>query len=379
MIQLKKNREIEGFFLIFLNLEYYTETINSLDCEMTLRRNLSGREKEATLLKRSNQAAAAARLMLREIHSWEEFLEPSTTDYSTLPRRQLKSGKNDIKKRLNKEIKIFCSKNFQGFTESTLSKLYEDIKAHRGLELPLKDFESTYGKVNPTVIKGNPSHLTVHISLWGLQFLFPEDILTKDIVVSLDILQKSEKDIEQFKEKSHYQLSSNQDKIKEGIRQKEFAQRAIILCSFNLMEAFLNGIAWDYCQNYDISKLSKRKQNLLTDSSSASIRDKLLKYPNIVSGSEFPFAEKCELFLGIIKPFRDSLVHPSPFSAPEKFGGYDKLRKIYDLNEDVAIQAVVILIEIISSVFEHIYGAGKKPVWLNDLKEKQQEYQNNGS
>lgn len=346
---------------------------------MITRTKTTGREKEARDLKRSNQAAAVARLMLKDIRSWEEFLEPSMIDYANLPRRQLKSGTYDIKKRLRKEIKSFCDKNFQGVTDSKLSKLYEDIKAYRGLEIPLKDFELKYGKVNPAVIKGNPAHLTVHISLWGLQFLFPEDILTKDIIVALDILHKSEAELGKFREKSHQQLSASQDQIKEAIRQKEFAQRAIILSSFNLIEAFLNGIAWDYCQRHDTSNLSKRKQNLLADTASVSIRDKLLKYPSLICGSESPVASNRELFLDIIKPFRDSLVHPSPFSAPEKFGGYDKLRKIYDLNQNIATQAVELLIEIIENIYEQINGTGRKPVWLKELKERASKYKKGNS
>jgi hypothetical protein len=315
--------------------------------------------------------------MLKEIKSWEEFFEPSLVEYTNLPRRQLKSGKYDIKTRLKKEIKSFCDKNFQGITESKLSKLYEDIKANRGLEIPLKKFESKYGKVNPEIIKGNPAHLTVHISLWGLQFQFPEDILTKDIVVALKILQASEAELKKFKNKSHQHLSANQEQIKGAIRQKEFVQRAIILSSFNLVESFLNGIAWDYCQKHDISNLSKRKQNLLTDTYSVSIRDKLLKYPNLISGSTTQTEQTEELFLDIIKPFRDSLVHPSPFSAPEKFGGYDKLRKIYDLNENIAIQAVEMLVEIISKIFKQIHGSGDRPVWLRELNETIREFKGN--
>ena len=80
------------------------------------------------------------------------------------------------------------------------------------------------------------------------------------------------------------------------------------------------------------------------------------------------------MFLAIIKPFRDSLVHPSPFSAPEEVGGHDKLSKIYDLNQDIAIQAVEMLAEIIENIYELIYGSGKKPEWLKELKEKTSQY-----
>ena len=333
-------------------------------------KNKSGREKEVALITQTNQAVAVARLMLNEFDSWEDFLEPSTTDYSSLPRKQLKSGKNDIQKNLNKEIKAFCNKNFQKFTVKTLSKLYTAISASKGMNLPLKEFEKNYGKINPSVIKGNPSHLTVHISLWGLQFLFPEDLLAKDVTVSLLLLQNSLTTLKKFKYKPHSQLSAKKTGISEVVRQQEFAQRTIILSCFNLLESFLNGIAWDYCQNTDLSKMSNRQRGKITDTSSVRFRWKLLNYPKIISGIELNFIEKCELFLETVKPFRDSLVHPSPFSAPEKFGGYSKLRKIYDLNKCVAIQAVDLTVEIILSTYKHIYGKSKRPVWLDELQEQ---------
>lgn len=338
---------------------------------MKLSKNITtGREKEARMIKQSNCAVAVARLMQNKIQNWEEFLEPSTIDYAGLPRKQLKSGNYDIKKRLKSELNSFFKKNFQGFTEKKLAKLYEDIKANRGLEMPLKDFGNKYGKVNPAVLKGNPTHLTVYISLWGLQFLFPEDLLSKDIITALSILQASEKKLLPFENKLHKELSPKKDVIAEEVRKKEFAQRTLILACFNLIESFLNGIAWDYCQKKDISRLSQKKQKLLTDTFSVSIRDKLLKYPKLISNDEEGEADhSIELFLEIIKPFRDSLVHPSPFSAPEKFGGYDKLRKIYDLNQDVAKQAILLLIDIISKICKQIY-AGNEPIWFKEFKIK---------
>jgi hypothetical protein len=103
-------------------------------------------------------------------------------------------------------------------------------------------------------------------------------------------------------------------------------------------------------------------------------QNKLLKYPNLICGFEVSITPDRELFLDIIKPFRDSLVHPSPFSAPERVGGHDKLRKIYDLDQDIAIQAVEMLVEIIENIYELIHGSGKKPVWLKKLKEKTSQY-----
>lgn len=71
---------------------------------------LSGREREAKMIRQANRAAAVGRLMLGEFNSWQEFLEADVLDLENLPRRQLKSGKTDVKRRLYSEIKSFCSK-----------------------------------------------------------------------------------------------------------------------------------------------------------------------------------------------------------------------------------------------------------------------------
>jgi len=84
-----------------------------------------------------------------------------------------------------------------------------------------------------------------------------------------------------------------------------------------LVEAYLNGLAWDFAQKEEAFKsLSKRQQNLISDSGHVSLRDKLLKYPAIVSGQPLwdQAGDTVGAFLEIFKPFRDSIVHPSPVS-----------------------------------------------------------------
>lgn len=166
--------------------------------------------------------------------------------------------------------------------------------------------------------------------------------------------------------RTHSSLLLNHDALRNQIVQKEFFQRTVVMSSFNLIEAYLNGIAWDYCHN-NIEKLSKRQKDLIQDTYSVSIRDKLLKYPKIVCGVECISPNDIDGFLGIVKPFRDSLVHPSPFSAPDKFGGYDKLRKIYDLNEHVALIAVAHLFAFIKKIHSALHKKDSAPEWLSPI------------
>lgn len=335
----------------------------------------TGRDREVELIRNANKAAVVGRLMLGEFNSWQEFLEAETVDLRSLPRKKLKSAASDVKNRLRTEIKKFSAKNFENINEKKLSKLYEKIKDDRGFEMPLVEFEKQFSKIKKSAYKGCPSHLTISISLWGLKFQFPEEELSKDIAKGLSIAVSTEKELEELKKLNHKLLVEKQDHIGEKMRLKNFASRSVLMASFNLMEAYLNGLAWDFLQNAQELTLSNRQRSLLNDGTSASIRDKLKKYPKIISGIENWEKEPSEIqsFLDIVKPFRDSVVHPSPFNAPEKFGGYDKLRNLYRIDVDTAVLCSNLAIAIIENIHNFVNSGNEElPGWLVDLKEKVQ-------
>jgi hypothetical protein len=137
-----------------------------------------------------------------------------------------------------------------------------------------------------------------------------------------------------------------------------------------LVEAYLNGLAWDFFQSNEASELSNRQKKLLNDSTSTSIRDKLLKYPELIVGKALWSSEDPDVagFLEIVKPYRDSLVHPSPFSAPEKFGGHDKLRLLYRIETDTANMTVAITARLLERIYRHTdQNAVELPRWMNQI------------
>lgn len=331
----------------------------------------TGRKKDANRIRRANRAAAVGRLMLGELTSWHSFLEADVIDLEAMPRRRLKAGKADVKTRLSPEIANFCSGNFQGMSEKKLSLLYEEIKAFRGLEMPLLKFEKQFASVKREVLKGQPKHLTVTISLWGLQFLYPEAEITKDLIEALEIADESQVELNKYEVKSHVKLTQNRDQIGILTRRKNFAVRSAVTCCFNLVEAYLNGLAWDFVATYGTANLSNRKTKLLEDLTSVSTRDKLYKYPEVLTGKPLWGEPDIELegFVNTVKPFRDSLMHPSPFSAPAKFGGYDKLRLFYRVDYDTSVLAARLAINLIKRINHHVYGNDTKfPYWINDLE-----------
>ncbi|WP_421902532.1 hypothetical protein [Maridesulfovibrio sp.] len=308
---------------------------------------------EAQKIHKVNRAAAVGKLMLGEISNWHEFLSVETADYESLPRRQLKSGVKDIQNRLSQEIHKFCQSNFEKMDIDMLSRLYEEIKTHRGLEITCNEFEQKYSKFRKHVLNGMPVHSTVVFCLSGMKFKFPEDYLTKDLLCSL-------KGIMLTKDKK--------DKTGEDIRSEEFYFRSSVITSFNLLEAYLNGISWDFLYKTPPKDLSGKKRKLLEGFQGISIREKLKKYPTIITG-EYLFEDKdldVVTLLDIMKPFRDALVHPSPFTMPEKFGGHNKSDLFYRVNRETALLVSQLTCKIIKRINSHI-GADTRPVWLAEL------------
>jgi len=326
-----------------------------------------GRDREAALIRHANLACAAGRLLLGEMSSWNEFLEPDAVDYTKLPRKQLKSGKYDIQKNLKDRIDGFCKSNFSRMTRTKLVTLYEELKTHRGLEIPYTEFRERYSPVKGFYDKGYPEHSTVCISLWGLQYRFPEHDFSNDMVFATEQFIKADIELVEYRGKQHSQLTKDKDKIADLIRKTESAKRQVVQTAFSLLECYLNGIAWSYYQKEKSAELSKRKVNTLQDKSNVTLRDKIRKYPSIIFGEEIGEGHY-QFLLDEAKKFRDSLMHPSPFSAPEKFGGYDKLEKLYNLDIETISRSVSGIIEIIEKIESM---KGKKtpiPIWLPEKK-----------
>ena len=106
-----------------------------------------------------------------------------------------------------------------------------------------------------------------------------------------------------------------------------------------------------------------------------STRDKLKKYPATISGKQLWEEPDGELegFISTLKPFRDSLMHPSPFSAPERHGGYDKLSLFYRVDHDTGLLTANLLVTLVKRMQKHIYGEQSVlPVWIDELDQEVQ-------
>jgi len=320
--------------------------------------------------------------MLGEVREWTEFLEPDTQDFASMPRRELKALEDDARRRLDKEIRRFCDRNFEGMTISVLDSLFDAIKAHRGLVMPRVAFEAEYAALRDAVVRDSPLHSTVEISLWGLQFWFPEEHLANDLLQALTDGEQAMRALEPHREARHSDVLAQRDEVRDLMRRRLYAARSGLLTVFNLMECYLNSMAWEYLRSRPGEPpLSNRKRRALEDTSGTTLRDKLLKYPEIVAGTPLPTESRAvvEDFLGVVKPFRDSLVHPSPFEAPERFGGYDKLRMVYRVDVDTLFLATAMAVDLVERFQSHVARGDRSNAvpWLEGLRCALQEHRTN--
>jgi len=330
---------------------------------------VSGRDRDIASLRRTQRAATVGRLLLGELDNWEEFIRPETTVFDDIPRRDLKASRSNFRARISKELQKFCNDNFENMTVEKLEKLYLKIIERRGLEMPIGQFESEFAILKARSISGAPRHSTVVISLWGLQTKFPEDMLSKDIIESIRQIRSSDQILDKFRREEHAVLVLQREEVKSVVRTQEFASRTCLLACFNVVEAALNGIAWEFAQDpMLLGAISEKQRKLIED---GTFRDKLIKYPEIITKRSLWDGEdsRVRTFLDQIKPYRDALVHASPFSTPAKYGGLDKLEHIYRIDAERAVEAALVTAQLLEDLFAHVRGMNEPlPGWLAALK-----------
>jgi len=333
----------------------------------------TGRKREVDAIVAHDRAVEVAKLLMGRLNG--PMRRIFHDDYLSLPRRNLRSGKQSLRDGRQDELKEFCRHNFGTADFKRLAALYERLYANRcQLRLPLKEFVEIVGQPPRDILRGAPRHSTVALSPWGLQTEFPEMHLARDLAGAFNAAVEFIGEL-----KGHDKTSwanAKHPKFKQGIADLNTRatshMRMCVLSCFNLVEAYINGVAWDFVESNGTAGLSNRKQALLTDGQ-ASILDKLTKVPQIVAGSApGPLShdkDPLKSFKELIKPFRDSIVHASPFSAPDRFGGYDKLTNIYNLSLETVAHAVDLTIEIIGAIHQFVDGHGTIPKWLPERRD----------
>jgi len=163
-------------------------------------------------------------------------------DYLSIPRRNLRSGKQSLRDGRQDELKDFCHKNFGTSDFKRLAALYERLYANRSeLRLPLKEFADIVGQPPSDILRGAPRHSTIALSPWGLQTEYPEMHLARDMACAFN--EASTLDVEFKRHGRPSWADAKQPEFKQQIADVKtratLHMRTCILSCFNLVEAYI--------------------------------------------------------------------------------------------------------------------------------------------
>src|SRR6266446_2289487 len=140
------------------------------------------------------KALVASRLLLGDIDDWRVFEQERDTAGKIANRHTARSVSSQIGRgyrELSTEIQGFIAKHFSRCEYSDLARLCDAIKPGIGLNLRLDKFEEAFFPLAESVKHRFPFYAHVSISVWGLQFDYPEHHFLQDLDAGLDDLKET--------------------------------------------------------------------------------------------------------------------------------------------------------------------------------------------
>jgi hypothetical protein len=145
----------------------------------------------------------------------------------------------------------------------------------------------------------------------GPEYYLPEAALYEDMCAAFNLAMESQ------------HVMTQRPIVKVSVKKHYLYRRAAVLSAFYFVEAYLNGLAFDYWWN-NKEKVSTEESDILTEWNSAkaaaqwrNFRTKALQYPRLILGSKHPpLTETNSPSLNILltdgKDIRDAIVHQNP-------------------------------------------------------------------
>jgi hypothetical protein len=169
---------------------------------------------------------------------------------------------------------------------------------------------------------------------------------------------------------------NNQGNDKKIFKTRNSLLRATVLTAFHFVEAYLNGLAFDY---YVSSKrtINEETESILSDWDPKrnkprylSLRDKVLQYPKIILGLEHPplREDNCPELRYVVehaKIMRDRFTHVSPKREFEHAKTLEQI-EVYEISLPDVKQTVDSCIGLVRKVEKEIYGDARRLFWLHD-------------
>ena len=332
----------------------------------------TGRERDTREIAMLRKAQQVGLLLQGELGRPLEPIEFETLVQRS--RREIIQEREQLKRSLRPELARFCA-HFDGSSVQAMAELFDELlAADSRLSMPYADFVARLGRPRGGTLRGALPHSTVRIDpTHGLQTEFPEMHLVRDLGVAFGDVLATSSFVYSVRSHADARRVAQTDEGRETLHRHRLARRTTLLACFNLVEAYVNSVAWNFLhRDARASTIAENDRRLLAeDGRPVNLRKKLVAYPRIVAGAdEGPLHDSRDplrTFLSFVQPYRDSIVHASPFAAPDKFGGYEKLSKLYELDTPTCSVAVQVTLHVISEIHRATGGRAYSPRWADDF------------
>jgi hypothetical protein len=140
------------------------------------------------------KALVVSRLLLGDLDDWKTFEQERETAGQILNRRAARSVSSQIGKsysELSTETRKFITRNFARCDYNELARLCDAVKPGLGLYLRLDEFEKSFFALAEPVKRRFPFYAHVSISIFGLQFEFPEHHFLNDLDAAFEDLKET--------------------------------------------------------------------------------------------------------------------------------------------------------------------------------------------
>ena len=295
-----------------------------------------------TTVQQRMKALVVGRLMLGDFDSWEQYQEQLNIVHTIQNRRTARALLSQIGKKYKTTRDAtarFIEDYFVGISEAEFAKLSEHIVLGSGLSLRLSDFESAHFELAQSLKRRFPPHCHLLISIWGLQFEYPEMHFLNDIEAGIKQLDKISLELLPFG-LGHKNPKHQRPEVAHLISLQKLLSRSLVSASFSLLEAQLSGMFFAATKDGKMGSLivSDDFRKFAETKESAPLKARLERaLAETISCDEgLHNFDPFKAFLETGKRYRDAIHHTSPFERKDIEAG-GRLTALYELNSEIAL------------------------------------------
>jgi hypothetical protein len=306
------------------------------------------------------KAMVVARLLMGDFDNWQAFEKEREIARQICNNQMARSVSAQIGKRykdLRRETQVFISENFGHSDYGDLAKLCDTIPIGIGLYQRIDDFEKDFFRLTEKHRSRVPIYAHVTISIWGLQFEFPEHHFLRDLESGFADLEEIRSRLEKF-QRREVEPKLHHEEVRDLVGRERFLSRSVISAAFSLVEAFLSGLFFVAActKSIGLLKCDETFQNYAETKESAPLKDRLDRIVNFVSmGRESGNNEPFNCFVEIAKRYRDAIHHTTPFGRKDVEPG-GRLIALYEINSDIALKCAQLSFETVLGISRLAYG-----------------------